>query len=106
MKRSPIKRRTPLKGHSWRRRATLADALWRDARDAALERDQWDCQAPARGLEGECEFPLDVHHLKRRSQGGTHELSNLLCLCRTHHRYVHAHPAVAYRLGLLVRRAA
>lgn len=99
MKRSPLKRRTPL-------RSKRSDTLWRDARDAALERDQWDCRAEAHGLDGECEAPLDVHHVRPRSQGGTHDLSNLVCLCRSHHRWVHAHPAVAYRLGLLQRGAA
>lgn len=107
MKRSPMpQRRTPLKGHTWRRRKTLADALWCDARDEVLERDQWDCQGAARGLVHDCDFPLDVHHVKPRSQGGTHELSNLICLCRPAHRWVHEHPAESYRMGLLVRSAA
>lgn len=27
--------------------------------------------------------------MRYRRNGGTHELSNLVCLCRFHHRYVH-----------------
>jgi 5-methylcytosine-specific restriction endonuclease McrA len=42
---------------------------------------------------GHCEYaggvdhwgPLDVHHVIRRSAGGTDEPSNLLRLCRRHH---------------------
>ena len=32
---------------------------------------------------------LDVHHLKPRSEGGNHELDNLLTLCSTHHHWLH-----------------
>jgi hypothetical protein len=38
------------------------------------------CRA-ARGIE--------VHHLVPRARGGTHEASNLACLCSAHHRAVH-----------------
>lgn len=111
MKRSPLKRKTPLRrtvkavGHTERRRETLAAALWRDARDAALERDHYECRALAM-FAHECDGRLEVHHLLRRSQGGTHDLSNLLSLCSVAHQWVHANPADAYRLGLLRRRAA
>ena len=30
-----------------------------------------------------------MHHLKHREHGGTHELGNLVLLCRFHHRLVH-----------------
>lgn len=32
---------------------------------------------------------LVVHHIKRRSDGGTNELSNLLVLCQRHHKLLH-----------------
>ena len=41
------------------------------------------CHRPARWT--------DVHHVKERSNGGTHELTNLCALCKFHHRYVHKH---------------
>jgi Domain of unknown function (DUF222) len=44
-----------------------------------------------------CRFPdcgrssrwTDIHHMKHREQGGTHELENLVEMCRFHHRYAH-----------------
>ena len=30
-----------------------------------------------------------LHHLKHRHDGGTHELGNLVLLCRFHHRLLH-----------------
>jgi Domain of unknown function (DUF222)/HNH endonuclease len=44
-----------------------------------------------------CRFPgcgrssrwTDIHHIKHREHGGTHEIENLVELCRFHHRYVH-----------------
>ena len=33
----------------------------------------------------------DIHHLQPREEGGTHELGNLVLLCRFHHRLVHKH---------------
>ena len=32
---------------------------------------------------------LDVHHLRRRSEGGTHHEDNLVTLCSAHHRALH-----------------
>jgi hypothetical protein len=32
----------------------------------------------------------DIHHVKNRQDGGTHELPNLVLLCRFHHRQVHS----------------
>ena len=44
------------------------------------------------------------HHRLRRSQGGKNELSNLAHLCTECHDHVHAHPAMAYENGYLLRR--
>lgn len=33
---------------------------------------------------------VHVHHIVFRSQGGTHETSNLVCVCRACHDMVHA----------------
>lgn len=44
-----------------------------------------------------------VHHRKRRSQGGTNELPNLLDTCHSCHQTIHMRPADAYERGLLVR---
>jgi len=46
--------------------------------------------------KGRCQIPgcantrwIDIHHVVLRSQGGTHEVSNLLTLCGFHHREHH-----------------
>lgn len=60
-------------------------------------------------LGGPCEAQLDVctgtaehrHHIRRRSQGGTDDRSNLALLCGRCHAWVHANPREARTLGLL-----
>jgi hypothetical protein len=49
-----------------------------------------------RRAHGRCEVPgcrhsgwVDVHHIRFRSEGGTHELTNLCVLCSVHHSQVH-----------------
>ncbi|HET6915759.1 MAG TPA: HNH endonuclease signature motif containing protein [Acidimicrobiales bacterium] len=44
-----------------------------------------------------------VHHRKLRSQGGRHELPNLLHVHHYCHTEIHANPERSYALGLLVR---
>jgi hypothetical protein len=34
-------------------------------------------------------WQVDVHHLHHRGHGGDHDVDNLLCLCRRHHRLLH-----------------
>lgn len=45
-----------------------------------------------------------IHHRKRRSQGGTNSLANLLGLCRKDHDEIHANPRESYAWGLMLRR--
>ncbi len=79
--------------------------MWLRAREAVLERDQHQCQAERYGLEGSCVFwlPLEVHHIRRRGQGGTHALTNLVTLCFGHHQWVTEHPTLAEFKGLSYR---
>lgn len=54
-------------------------------RRAVLHRDGLRC-----GVEGcRCRLWLDVHHLRSRAAGGTHDEENLVTLCPLHHRCVH-----------------
>ena len=56
-------------------------------RRAIMARDQC-CRYPG------CDRPArwtDIHHVKERHKGGTHELTNLCALCKFHHRYAHKH---------------
>lgn len=63
---------------------------------------------------GQCEIPhprctgraTEMHHKLMRSAGGKHTPENLLDLCTTGHRYIHAHPGWAYEQGYLTRRGA
>lgn len=53
--------------------------------------------------ECQCGRPaVHIHHRKLRSQGGKHEMDNLLDLARECHDAAHANPERGYALGLLV----
>lgn len=53
-------------------------------RNAVRHRDQWQCRICGR-------FGMEVHHVRYRSRGGSSsDMANLVTLCRTHHREVHA----------------
>jgi Domain of unknown function (DUF222)/HNH endonuclease len=54
-------------------------------RRAVIARDRC-CRYPG------CSRPArwsDIHHINERENGGTHELSNLVLMCRFHHRLIH-----------------
>jgi hypothetical protein len=40
-----------------------------------------------------------------RSQGGKDTLDDLIAVCRSHHDWIHAHPARSYEIGLLRHRS-
>jgi len=64
-------------------------------RRKVMQRDQFRCRVPG----CHCYTNLDVHHIVHRQQGGTNELSNLLCLCESHHLAHHAGTLVIARNG-------
>ena len=75
-------------------------------RNLALIRDSGQCQASKYGLDHHCTtwLPAQVHHRKRRSQGGSNELDNLETLCVQAHTMVHNEwAAQAIESGLLVK---
>ena len=74
----------------------------RNGRKAVIELARGRCQAQDLWRH-DCAGQLEVHHLLRRSQGGTDDLDNLLVVCAHAHRWAHDHPAEAVRLGLLRR---
>ena len=51
-------------------------------------------------------FPINRHHRKMRSQGGTDHLINVIFCCGSGttgcHGYIHLHPEYAYEKGWLV----
>lgn len=90
MKRSPLRRRTPL------RRSVKGRARPKEPMAA------W-CEIHLAGCYG---IPTDRHHKLPRSHGGRDDRGSTMDLCRYCHRYVHANPALAYEHGWLIRSAA
>jgi 5-methylcytosine-specific restriction endonuclease McrA len=60
-----------------------------------MKRDQHECQERVSGEKCRQARWLDVHHIIEVQNGGTSELSNLITLCRCHHRLRHKHSAQA-----------
>jgi hypothetical protein len=57
------------------------------------------CQLQLDGCYGQA---TQKHHRKLRSQGGGDEAENLLSVCASCHREIHAQPAVSYDKGWIV----
>lgn len=62
---------------------------WEKARMCCLVRDNFQCQILG-CTETRLRF-LQVHHKQWRIHGGTHDLDNLITLCRLHHIQQHPH---------------
>ena len=57
-------------------------------------------------IEAKCTgYREQLHHRKLRSQGGEHTVENLCGVCHRCHYWLHAHPAIAYANGWLVKGA-
>jgi predicted restriction endonuclease len=75
-------------------------------REAVLRRDQWRCQAEARGfaLHVRCSGHLHVHHIELGTKRDVME--NVLAVCDRHHRHLHdVDRAGAEEYGLITRRS-
>lgn len=130
MKRTELKRKTPLTaktglarrtplaggtGLSWKqglerkpatapkRKAPRDTGPSRDMRAMVLERDGASCLRCGASIAGR---PYSIHHRKRRSQSGGHTFDNLVTLCGDGvflcHGWVHAHVSEAFDAGWLV----
>lgn len=64
---------------------------WPERRRSVYQRDNYTCQSCGRsgGPNGDAE--LHAHHVTPISQGGSHQLSNLVTLCRDCHNAQHSH---------------
>ena len=74
--------------------------------DECVTRDRYECQAHRHGFQPDtpCHGRLVVHHRRLRSQGGTHDLENLVTLCDLHHRNAHDRDrADAEHAGIILR---
>ena len=56
---------------------------------------QWDVECTR--------FSSEIHHRRRRSQGGGHVLANLRASCLLCHTHLHAYPTEAHARGFLLR---
>lgn len=120
MKRTEIKRRTPLRAdpekvYAWIRKCR--EKIWRSNRGFKRRNRGRDWKTMRAGLaersEGLCERPgcgrwipygienENVHHVLLRSKGGKDELENLLAVCRDCHSWIHNNPKAAKAEGVL-----
>lgn len=68
-------------------------ADWDDRRRRVYERDNYECQTPECDAKGgpKGDTELHAHHITPISQGGSHDYTNLVTLCRSCHNDQHAH---------------
>ncbi len=107
MKRSGLKSNKPLKRTGYLRRTGRLPAASKKARTFAQELDAI-TPALLKRANYLCEVCLSGpvehrHHKRRRSQGGTNALANLIACCTNCHELIHRHPEASYKSGLLVR---
>lgn len=107
MKRTPLKRKTPLKASVEKTRAWIDRSRKplpkRSTKGAQYERE---FQAmKAKMLPTHCRVcrhaAVTLHHILRRAQSGTNAASNLLPVCEPCHDWIHANIAKAKARGLL-----
>lgn len=88
-----------------RRQAKTVRRVPEQVRAAVLERAGGQCEARSKLPTLACSGRIHLHHVLRRSQGGSDTVANLLAVCSTHHHHIHGFPEHAYQLGLLRKRA-
>jgi len=98
LKRTPLAKRSKKMADKYKERVPLVKRLlkerpWCEACPVFAQHDQ---------LAVYIRKPsVDIHELKRRSQGGSIlEESNLLAVCRDCHRRIGNYPQLAFELGL------
>jgi len=79
-----------------------ADGPTAAAKEAVRLRSRGYCEV---GSVGRCRIlGTQAHHRLMRSQGGGHEVDNLLHVCGPCHDYIHANPEYSYERGWLLHR--
>ncbi len=80
-------------------KARATEAILREARFRVFKRDNWQCRI---ALSPDCTGRAEeVHHVRSRAQGGSHEDENLISACMFCHRWCHTHPALAREAGVI-----
>ncbi len=107
MKRTEIKRKTPMKPGPPPKRTPLRPTPreepsdLRDSKREVKSRSGGVCEAKGPTCSSK---PTHVHHIKGRGFKGCHDPSLLLHVCRQCHEFIHAHPTISYRAGWMQRR--
>lgn len=71
-----------------------------ETKPVLLERSRGRCEARTSSL---CTgVGVHAHHVRRRSQGGSNDPTNLLWVCFFCHAAIHANPEQARELGMIV----
>lgn len=70
--------------------------------EAVFRRDNYRCRAALSVPDVDCGGPIDPHEVIPRSAWPDGDLveSNVLTVCRAHHRWIDLHPDAAHALGL------
>lgn len=86
------------------RRGRARQTAWQKV-VAELKRETSRCAACEFHVLPDCSGRYEhTHHILPRSQGGRDVRSNAMPLGHAHHRWAHANPTAAYRLGLLKKK--
>jgi len=93
--------RKPVRGSGLSMGKRAADGPTEATRIALADRSSGWCEITHAGCTGR---GTEIHHRLMRSQGGGHDLENLILLCATAHRYVHDNPSYSYERGWLLHR--
>jgi hypothetical protein len=104
VKRSPLRRLSPMKRSRSKAGAELRD--WQTVKALVVERSGGWCEASTPACPVGLHRGEHLHHVILRSHGGPDEPWNLLHLCHAAHRWVHDNPARSYEMGLMRRGVA
>lgn len=100
MKRTELKRKSPMRRQTASRKASKVD-FSADVRALVRRRASDRCEV---GIPNGCGGPIQhFHHRLLRSHGGTGTEENCLGACGRCHTAIHANPDWSYRHGLIVR---
>jgi hypothetical protein len=100
MKRSPIRRRSPLRRTLWIRKPTRQQKGWAKAVAEVRKRSGDLCEARTPLCTG---IGQQTHHRLKRSQGGKADPAILMRICDHCDAFIEANPAIAYERGWLIK---
>jgi hypothetical protein len=100
VKRSPLRRRTPLGRAEWIRKPTRQQKGWAKAVREVRRRSGDRCEARTPLCIG---VGQQTYHRLKRSQGGKADPAILMRICNLCDHYIETHVAEAYQRGWLIK---